>query len=133
MKRALYFGYGRGGHWLRDTFGRSTLDPTEWGLPWTIDLLDTRLLKNRGVPDEPDGRVHWVCGGKPSLWHGFFWWDRSGDPRPACNSGFYVEGFPDWKLKTRQDAFAYACAEWPDVVSRQHHKLVLDDAPVGVL
>src|SRR5512143_3294197 len=97
MKRALYFGCADScGHYLHgfDHFRRS-LDPQRDcpGFPWTIEHLDTGLLKNGKIPDSPDGRVHWTCGGRPSLWHAFFWWDRSGDKRGASNSGFYVEGF----------------------------------------
>ena len=123
MKRALYFGYGSGGHFLRG-LERATLDPQKDcpGFPWSIAHLDTRLLRNRQVPDDPDGRVHWTCGGKDSLWHAFFWWDRSGDSRPGSNSGFYVEGFT---LAERAKAFAFACAAWPEVVKRQLFPLVL--------
>jgi hypothetical protein len=107
-KLALYFGYGRGGHFLRGPL-RDTLDPQQEypGFPWSIGSLDCGLLKNGKVPDAPDGRVHWTCGGKPVLWHAFFWWDRSGDKRGASNSGFYVRGF------------------WPKVVERQRFPLVL--------
>jgi hypothetical protein len=122
-KRALYFGYGSGGHFLRDSGGARTLAPEETipGFPWSGALLDSRLLTNRGVPDDPDGRVHWVCGGTP-LWLGFVWWDRSGDKRGASNSGFYVQGFHHAE---RQAAFDFACAQWPDVVARQLYPLVL--------
>ncbi len=122
-KRALYFGYGSGGHFLRSGPYQSTLNPQREfpGFPWDITLLDGGLLKNRGVPDWPDGRVHWTCGGSP-LWLAFFWWDRSGDSRGASNSGFYVQGFSHVQA---QEAFAFACEQWPDVVSRQKHGLQL--------
>lgn len=122
-KRALYFGYGSGGHFLRGAgFGRTLAPETDVpGFPWSGALLDTGLLKNRDVPDCPDGRVHWVCGGTP-LWLAFFWWDRSGDRRGASNSGFYVQGFHHAE---RQAALDFACSEWPDVVARQPHPLVL--------
>jgi hypothetical protein len=122
-KLALYFGYGSGGHFLRG-LSRDTLDPQRDcpGFPWKIEHLDTGLLKNRKVPDDPDGRVHWTCGGTPDLWFAFFWWDRSGDKRGASNSGFYVRGFD-----SARDAFAYACEQWPDVVARQAFPLVLED------
>lgn len=122
---ALYFGYGRGGHFLRGP-GILTTDPQEiGGFPWSADLLDTGLLINHGVPDVPDGRVHWTCGGRPDLWHAFFWWDRSGDARGASNSGFYVQGFSDWSSDARRLALGYACSKWPDVVARQKYPLVL--------
>jgi hypothetical protein len=73
------------------------------------------------VPDDPDGRVYWTCGGHP-LWFAFFWWDRSGDARGASNSGFYVQGFAFEEL---QAAFAFACAKWQGVVERQKFPLVL--------
>jgi len=138
-RRALYFGYGPGGHFLR--FGehdwRTSLHPEQDvpGFPWGCELLDTGLLKNRGVPDAPDGRVHCVCGGRPDLWFGFFWWDRSGDSRPACNSGFYVLGFePPEVTRTSVEeaaprAFAFACEQWPSIVKRQLHPLALQPWP----
>lgn len=123
-KLALYFGHGSGGHFLRG-LERDSLDPQRDcpGFPWTIEHLDTGLLQNRGVADWPDGRVHWTCGGVPDLWFAFFWWDRSGDSRGQSNSGFYVRGFGD-----PTSAFAYARAQWPTVVQRQKHELVLQGA-----
>jgi hypothetical protein len=125
MKRALYFGYGSGGHCLRGRdLSSSTIQPESVpGFPWDYCLLDTGLLKNRRVPDDPDGQVHWTCGGTP-LWLAFFWWDRSGDARPASNSGFCVQGFHHAE---RQAAMEFACSQWPDVVARQQHPLVLVD------
>lgn len=121
-KRALYFGFVEGyGHGLCLNT-RHRVDPSEVpGFPWGYDLLDTGLLKNRKVPDLPDGTVHWTGGGRP-LWLAFFWWDRSGDKRAACNSGFYVQGFAHTDL---QAALDYACSEWPHVVTRQLFPLVL--------
>lgn len=121
-KRALYFGYGSGGHFLRG-LDRDSLDPPRDcpGFPWEIDLLDSGLLENRKVKDNPDGRVHWTAGGTP-LWLAFFWWDRSGDKRGASNSGFYVHGFSHLD---RAAAFEYACSQWPKVVARQRFPLVL--------
>jgi len=120
--RALYFGYGQGGHFLRG-LRHDSLYPQrdEPGFPWTMGQLDTGLLKNKRVSDDPDGRVHWTCGGTP-LWFAFFWWDRSGDSRPGSNSGFYVR---DFNLEDRQAAFEFACSEWPDVVARQKFPLVV--------
>ena len=124
-KLALYFGYGNGGPFLRG-LSRASLSPQQDcpGFPWEIQHLDTGLLNNRGVPDAPDGRVHWTCGGKPVLWHAFFWWDRSGDSRSGSNSGFYVRGFED----ARREGFDFACAAWPQVVERQRFALVLVDS-----
>lgn len=120
-KRALYFGFGRGGHFLWVQPDRS-IDPSAVpGFPWGYDLLDTQLLKNRKVQDEPTGTVHWVHGGLP-LWIGFFWWDRSGDKRPASNSGFYVQGFSHLEL---QPALDFACKQWPHVIARQLYPLRL--------
>ena len=122
-KLALYFGYGDGGHFLRHPDGSSTLRPSRFGLHWGCEHLDGGLLKNRGVPDKPDGRVHWTCGGTP-LWIAMFWWDRSGDSRGASNSGFYVQGFSH---KEAQAALDYACRQWSHVVARQRFPLVLQD------
>jgi hypothetical protein len=122
---ALYFGYGDGGHFLRDpNRWQMTLDPRRNypGFPWREVWLDTGLLTNRKVPDNPDGRVHWVAGGKPDTWHAFVWWDRSGDRRGASNSGFYVRGFA---LDEIVAAFEYACSVWPEVVERQAFPLRL--------
>jgi hypothetical protein len=134
VKRALYFGYTYGGgHFLHhsDT-GRLSLCPERevQGFPWNGGLLDTGLLNNRKVPDDPDGRVHWTCGGKP-LWFAFFWWDRSGDSRGNSSSGFYVLGFEPNELtretgwEAARAAFEFACDQWPDVVRRQKFPLVL--------
>lgn len=126
MKRAFYFGcLDRAGHFLRETDGATVYNVP--GFPWGEGLLDGGLLRNRKVPDEPDGRVHWTGGGQP-FWFAFFWWDRSGDKRGNSSSGFYVQGFPHMEP---QAAFDYACAQWPDIVARQIHPLVLvhlDDA-----
>lgn len=123
---ALYFGYGSGGHFLRG-LRRSSLDPqTDCpGFPWGPQHLDSGLLVNGNIPDQPDGRVWWTCGYHGSdhdddLWHAFYWWDRSGDSRPASNSGFYVRGFT---LAERPEAFLFACNAWPEVVARQHYPL----------
>ena len=138
MRRlAIYFGYGDGGHFARaheSVFAGhgKCLDPDKElaGFPWTCRHLDGQLLGNRRVTDIPDGRVHWTSGGALDHWHAFFWWDRSGDPRPASNSGFYVRGWPfttrDNLEAERREAFAYACEQWPDVVARQLYPLVLE-------
>lgn len=122
-KQSLYFGFIEGyGHGLRTKQRR--VDPSDVpSFPWGYDLLDAGLLKNRKVPDNPNGVVHWV-GGKPS-WIGFFWWDRSGDKRGASNSALYVQGFSHLDLAA---AFAYACEQWPDVVQRQLFPLQLQHA-----
>jgi len=124
MKRALYFGCGSTlGHYLFGAESYRTLHPVRdfLGFPWDIGALDGGLLKNRKVPDEPDGRVHWTCGGAP-LWIAFFWWDRSGDKRPASNSGFYVQGFEHTET---QAALDYAMKQWSNVTARQLFPLVL--------
>ncbi len=90
--------------------------------------MDTGLLRNGKVPDVPDGRVFWTCGGNKAFWYAFYWWDRSVDTRGACNSGFYVRGF-GWP--EAQSAFAYACAQFPHVVERQKYALVLQDKVLG--
>lgn len=133
---ALYFGYGPGGHsfphghWLRGLPGprSEAIDPQHDvpGFPWRPELLDTGLLNNGRVADQPDGRVWWTCGGVRVLWHAFYWWDRSGDSRPASNSGFYVRGFP---IELREEAFAFALEAWPAVVARQQHPLRLEPWP----
>ncbi len=130
-KLALYFGsLGTGdGHWLHGvpTEWRRTVDPQRSlpGFPWSARLIDSGLLKNKFVLDIPDGRVFWTVGrdGLDDVyWLAFFWWDRSSDRRGASNSGFYVRGF-NWPQ--RDEAFAYACAAWPEVVARQKFPLVL--------
>ena len=135
MKQAFYFGFSSGGHgFCGRTHGLHRWVTIPRGCPWDITLMDSGLLKNRKVPDVPDGRVHWTCGGKPSdFWFVFVWWDRSGDKRGACNSGFYVSGFPMPTRETAEavtaEAFAFACEQWPEVVARQLFPLVLQPAP----
>jgi hypothetical protein len=124
-KRALYFGCTSGGHFLQsDKNERDSLDPKEDhpGFPWDHRLVDGGLLKNGKIPDTPNGKVYWTCGGKPDLWHAFYWWDRSRDKRPGSNSGFYVRGFGRGEVEA---AFAYACSVWPKIVDRQKHPLEL--------
>lgn len=126
LRLALYFGYGTGGHFLFNADRtHSTLTPKldYPGFPWEIGHLDGGLLQNNGAPDEPDGRVYWTCG-RPDLWYAFYWWDRSGDKRPASNSGFYVRGFSLHKPQV-QEAFDFACSVWPAVVQRQRFPLQL--------
>lgn len=124
-KLALYFGFGSGGHFLRSVEPwNKTLDPQRDypGFPWEIQHLDSGLLNNRKVRDNPDGRVHWTCGGRPDLWYAFFWWDRSGDSRSNSNSGFYVRGFEFYEQRA---AFDFALGAWPAVVERQRFPLRL--------
>ncbi len=125
--QAYYFGYREhSGHFLRDTKDKYVLDahrliPAELHFPDAWDrLMDTGLLKNGKVPDRPDGRVRWTCSA--NKWFAFIWWDRSGDKRPGSNSGFYVHGF---ELDQVKEAFAFACAAYPDVVARQLIPLTL--------
>ena len=119
--------WGAPGHYLRDVKGRTLWDaPT--GFPWTPGLMDGGLLQNGEHVDNPDGRVWWTCGGAniaESLWHAFYWWDRSGDPRGASNSGFYVKGVPWQKGVSATIAFEIACKAYPTIVSRQKHPLIL--------
>lgn len=120
-KLALYFGCAgpSSGHAIHD--GDSSYIQSA-GAPWTIEQMDTGLLKNMEVFDRTDGRVHWTCGGKDVFWYAFVWWDRSADSRGNSNSGFYVRGF---EHRQAREAFEYACETWPKVVNRQAHPLVL--------
>lgn len=125
-KMALYFGcWEQAGHYLHDVHGTNIWRKNKPAdLPWGDELMDTGLLKNGKVPDVPDGRVHWTCGGDKAFWYAFYWWDRSVDTRGACNSGFYVRGF-GWP--EAQAAFDYACSRFPFVVKRQKYHLVLQN------
>lgn len=125
-KLALYFGcWDRPGHYLHAPKGRTIWDAQRNvpGFPWSGGLMDTGLLKNGEHPDVCDGKVFWTCGGL-AFWYAFFWWDRSVDGRGAGNSGFYVRGF-GWP--EAQQAFDYACAEFPTVASRQKYPLILQN------
>ena len=123
-KQALYFGCFDSGHYLHSGQGRRTIDGKRDipGFPWSMGDLDTGLLKNGKRLDIYDGRVFWTCGGSGDFWYAFFWWDRSGDARGNSCSGFYVRGF-DWPMI--QQAFDFACVEWPTVIGRQKRTLVL--------
>jgi hypothetical protein len=124
-KGALYFGCWDGaGHFLHDIHGRHIRHVEEYNLPWPDYVMDTQLLKNGKVPDIPDGRVVWTCGGATVFWYAFYWWDRSVDTRGACNSGFYVCGFGPREPKA---AFDYACSQFEFVVERQKYPLVLQN------
>jgi hypothetical protein len=125
-KTALYFGcWSEAGHYLHDVQGHHLYRSDRVAdLPWDEGLMDATLLRNGKVLDVPDGRVYWTCGGSKAFWYAFYWWDRSIDTRGACNSGFYVRGF-GWPES--QAAFDYACSQFPHIVDRQHHPLVLQD------
>ncbi len=120
---AFYFGcLSYAGHFLHRHRPRGGSLTIPDGCPWTLAHMDGGLLRNGKVADIPTGDVHRTLGGRPVLWHAFYWWDRSGDRRPACNSGFYVKGFA---LDEAAEAFAYACEQWPNVVTRQPFTLRL--------
>lgn len=124
-KMALYFGcWDQAGHYLHDVKGKSVWEhhgrPND--LPWTESIMDGTLLNNGKIKDLPDGKVYCTCGGKDGFWYAFYWWDRSVDKRGACNSGFYVRGFGYPEM---QEAFDYACSQYPHVVTRQKHPLAL--------
>ena len=128
QKRALYFGFIEDyGHGLRSGHKKIYAEDVP-GFPWSEPLLDTGLLKNGKREDVVDGHVFWTAGGAKSFWYAFFWWDRSGDKRANSNSGFFVEGF-GWNtredLTPRDEAFAFALAQYPDIVARQRFPLVL--------
>lgn len=128
---ALYFGcWDRPGHYLHRPGGHVVWEarPALQGFPWTDTLMDGGLLHNGKRLDVCDGRVFWTCGGAAAFWYAFYWWDRSGDSRGASNSGLYVRGF-GWP--EAQQAFDYGCAQYPHVIARQRHPLVLQDPSRG--
>jgi hypothetical protein len=123
-KLALYFGcWNRPGHYLHRPDGNTLWDAKQKipGFPWSDALMDGGLLNNGKRPDVYDGKVFSTCGGL-SFWWAFFWWDNSVDRRGASNSGFYVRGFA---FDEREAAFAYAGEQFPSVVARQKHSLIL--------
>lgn len=123
-KQALYFGcLNTIGHYLHYPNGKNIHNVKQEfpDLHWNFSLMDTGLLRNGNIVDIYDGKVFWTAGGS-SFWYAFYWWDRSFDTRSNSNSGFYVRGF-DWPQE--QDAFEYACGQFPSVVSRQKHPLLL--------
>lgn len=132
MPEAFYFGcWNRPGHYFHDAAGRTVWTKPE-GIPWQDHHMDATLLRNGNVPDAPDGRVFWTCGGAADVWFAFFWWDRSGDRRGASNSGFYVRGVGDRATINRelawewvQEAFKCACEAFPKIVQRQRFPLAL--------
>jgi hypothetical protein len=129
-KQALYYGcWKRPGHFLHKPNGVTIFHPQRDvpGFGWTDDLLDTGLLKNGNHPDVNDGKVFWTCGGL-SFWYAFFWWDKSVDHRGGANSGFYSRGF-GWPEANA--AFDYACTEFPPIVARQNHPLILQTLTKG--
>lgn len=124
-KLALYFGcWDAPGHYLHDRSGRHLWNklPSDFPSSSWMPLMDGGLLKNGRIEDVPTGHVYWTCGGAKAFWYAFYWWDRSVDRRGACNSGFYVRGF-GWP--GAQAPFDYACEQFPSVVARQRHPLVL--------
>ncbi|MBB4148020.1 hypothetical protein ACFSUK_28635 [Sphingobium scionense] len=125
-KSALYWGcWGAPGHYLHDPQGRTVWEreASAIQLPWKPSHMDGGLLKNGKRADDPDGRVWWTCGGL-TFWYAFYWWDRSGDKRGASNSGFYVRGF-GWP--EAEQAFAFACKSFPQIVARQKFPLTLQE------
>ena len=127
---SYYFGcWNRPGHFWHNTQGGHIWENTPPDMPWVWrSLADGGLLRNGKHPDIYDGKVFWTCGGAKAFWYAFVWWDRSVDRRGACNSGLYVRGF-GWP--EANDAFEYGCAEFPSVIARQKHPLVLQDADRG--
>ena len=127
-KLALYFGcWNEAGHYLHNTRGSHVYESNGTkppDLPWNEALMDATLLENGKVPEPPTGKVYWTCGGKNAFWYAFYWWDRSVDKRGKCNSGFYVRGFGH---REPEAAFEYGCAQFPHVVKRQKHPLVLQN------
>jgi hypothetical protein len=125
-KKALYFGcWNQAGHYLHEVGGCGVYgDRRPSDLPWDECIMDGTLLKNSKVPDVVTGKVYWTCGGRDAFWYAFYWWDRSVDKRGACNSGFYVRGFG---YPEAQDAFDWGCSQFPTIVQRQAHPLVLQN------
>lgn len=136
---ALYFGcWDRSGHYLHDRSGSRNereLHQLYPDLPWSIAHMDTGLLRNGRREDVYDGRVFWTVAARlvgrgqaardsRALWHAFVWWDNSVDKRGGSNSGFYVRGFEFGKAR---QALEFACSEFPRVVSRQLHPLILQE------
>lgn len=122
-KMALYFGcWNQAGHYLHDTAGHSLHRDRPSDLPWDEGIIDATLLRNGKIADIPDGKVYWTCGGKDAFWFAFYWWDRSVDTRGACNSGLYVRGFGYDEI---QEAFDWACSQFPRVVAMQKFPLAL--------
>ena len=122
---ALYFGcWDQPGHYLHDSRGRRLYSGNKLlsDFPWDERIMDTGFLKNAKIPDKPNGKVYWTCGGADSFWYAFFWWDRSVDTRGACNSSFYVRGFG---YPEADRAFEYACSQFQRVVIRQKFPLIL--------
>ncbi len=136
-KVALYFGcLDQPGHYLHGLrrLGMNR-DTTIWpdkdlpGFPWRGSHLDSGLLSNRKVADEPTGRVFMTIGAdlRPevaldAVWLAFCWWDRSIDKRGGSNSGFYVCGFHHLQSHA---AFDFAISQWPQVVKRQEFPLIM--------
>lgn len=124
-KVALYFGcWKEVGHYLHDVRGRHLWDSPPADFPsnsWS-NIMDGGLLKNGRRVDVYNGQVYWTCGGAKAFWYAFFWWDNSVDKRGGSNSGFYVRGF-GWP--EAQEAFDYACAQYPTIVARWRFPLVL--------
>jgi hypothetical protein len=124
-----------GGHFLWEEVGHyvSTKRMRELivkGFPWGNEknphFIDGGLLQNMKVKDYPTGQVYWTTGGRDvTFWLAFVWWDRSGDSRPGSHSGFYVQGFGVGHV---EEAFEWACTQWPQVVARQKHPLRLVNA-----
>ena len=121
---AYYWGcWDRAGHYFHNAAGKRDWYPEmiEPGLPWS-KRIDGGLLKDGGHPDVYDGRVFPHCAAGIAIWHGFVWWDNSVDRRGMSNSGFYVRGF---NVDAVDAAFKFACEQFPHVVARQRHPLVL--------
>lgn len=129
-KTALYFGcWNTAGYYLHDIQGKSLYsDAKPKSLPWDDCLMDGTLLQNGKVLDVVTGKVYWTCGGRDEFWYAFYWWDRSVDTRGASNSGFYVRGFGHSEA---QEAFNWACTQFPHIVKRQSYPLILQNLVKG--
>jgi hypothetical protein len=127
LPKAYYFGpYDQAGHHLHGPRGSMVLYATEKTLPWTVGELDGKMQPHSedcggkrsycSCGSGPEGRalVHYKDG-----WTALSFWDRSVDPRGACNSTYIAQGEFSFN-----EMVAIAKAQFPKRWAKQKFEVV---------
>jgi hypothetical protein len=102
MPKMFYFGpWQQAGHYLVNEWGSGVYGERKGNFPWSEGQIDGRLQPHFPDCAKKRGYSYCGCGNGPegialihhkSGWTALSFWDRSVDPRGACNSNFFAEG-----------------------------------------